>query len=513
MVNHSLRLLSTAAACKTRSRVLWIGGSPSRAWRFSRAPVEVWSTNPGRCYSSSAPADGRKTLWRDIVPYIFWFSVGAGLNTVYHSQRDGTSNQPKPLNEDLLQLPKTTGDTITNQLNSEAQIQADRTATSHSTRVASNSPCEDRLIQGQLSASKGLLQLPWHAWGVFDGHAGSFTAALLTERLLPTVEDAFGPLPIDSSDAAIENTIKTAFVALDDSIVKGAIDTIKSDVSYHEKIAKLMPAYTGSCALLALFDPRTWTLRVACTGDSRAVLGRQDGDGQWDAKVLSVDQTGSNEEEIARLNAEHPGETEITKAGRVLGLMVSRGFGDGRWKWSLEDQKEIKEKFDGFDPLNPEKYAVKTPPYLSAEPVVTTTKLDDARPSFLIMASDGLWDRISNEQAVKLVGQWLETRSTNGKRRVETATDTILPDLQVQHGPFEVAKHRQGEEGFHFTEDRTVNQDDNAAVHLVRNALGGNFQEMIAANLAVGPPFSRWARDDITVQVIFFDPKSNGALR
>ena len=54
-------------------------------------------------------------------------------------------------------------------------------------------------------------------------------------------------------------------------------------------------------------------------------------------------------------------------------------------------------------------------------------------------------------------------------------------------------------------EGRTTIQDDNAAVHLVRNSLGGNHHQLIAARLAVSSPFSRRLRDDTTVQVVFFN--------
>lgn len=44
-------------------------------------------------------------------------------------------------------------------------------------------------------------------------------------------------------------------------------------------------------------------------------------------------------------------------------------------------------------------------------PVVTTTKIDPSKLSFLIMASDGMWGTLSNQHAVGLVGKWLESRA------------------------------------------------------------------------------------------------------
>lgn len=484
----------------------------SRALSVARS-VRTTSTSPStryvRLYSSSAQNQVRKRSFQILFSCVLGFGIGVGSGVwwaVVPTPGSGTTHSE---NVDPEASTNTLENLITSRLSSEARIHFDDFATSHSTRVASSSPCEDHLVRGQLCALGELSQHPWHAWGVFDGHAGWQTAELLTKRLLPAVQSALGTLAVGSTDEVLDATIKDAFVALDDSIVRGAVETLKSGVRYNEKVAKLMPAYSGSCALLSLLDPTRWTLKVACVGDSRAVLGEITPDGRWVARALSVDQTGSNEDETSRINAEHPGEGGIVKDGRVLGLMVSRGFGDGRWKWSLDEQKEIKEDFDGYSPLAPGKYSVKTPPYLTAEPVITTTKLDQARPSFLIMGSDGFWDRVSNEQAVNLVDLWLQTRTTDGGPRNKPTTNRPLATGQVEYEDFQIVKHRQGGTGFQFTEGRTVIQDDNAAVHLVRNALGGNFQEMIAANMMVEPPFSRDMRDDITVQVIFFDPSKS----
>lgn len=45
---------------------------------------------------------------------------------------------------------------------------------------------------------------------------------------------------------------------------------------------------------------------------------------------------------------------------------------------------------------------------------------------------------------------------------------------------------------------------DNVAVHLLRNACGGDHGELLVGKLAFQAPFSRLARDDMTVQILFF---------
>ena len=191
---------------------------------------------------------------------------------------------------------------------------------------------------------------------------------------------------------------------LEDLIVKTALEQAQSDEPLKQKISKLLPAFAGSCALLSLYDSRTQKLHVACTGDSRAVMGRRTTDGKWQAVPLSVDQSGSNEDEIARINSEHPNETGIAKDGRILGIMCSRAFGDSRWRYPQEVQEDFQKRFYGPAPLKP-RYDVRTPPYLTAAPVVTTTKISPDEPSFLIMATDGLWDMLSSQQGRRYGGR------------------------------------------------------------------------------------------------------------
>lgn len=365
------------------------------------------------------------------------------------------------------------------------------------TQLGSNALCEDRFTRGKFPS-------PWNdgnqwmAWAVFDGHAGWQTADLLEKQLLPHVRHSLSQVKsalIGGSvpDEVVRHAITTAFVNLDDSIIKTAMDTAQSKEPLQDKIKKLAPAYAGSCALLSLYDPVTSNLHVACTGDSRAVLGQKGANGKWEAVPLSVDQTGDNKEEVARLSKEHPGEENIVKNGRVLGMMVSRAFGDGRWKWPLDFQLDSTRRFYGVPPLTP-KDDFRTPPYLTAEPVVTTIKIDPSKPTFLIMATDGLWHTLSKQQAVDLVGRWVDSQAAGGNSSIPEAT----------YEPFDFGQFWKGV-SWKFVEGRTTNQDDNAAVHLMRNSLGGNHHELTAGRLAFSPPFSRRVRDDITVQVAFFN--------
>lgn len=180
------------------------------------------------------------------------------------------------------------------------------------------------------------------------------------------------------------------------------------------------------------------------------------------------------------------------KAGRVLGIMISRAFGDALYKWPKETIVKCHKKYS-FQHPRPS-YA--TPLYLTAEHVVTTTQLH-GNGEFLIMASDGLWDSITSEQAVKLVEVWLVAR-TNG-----TIGKGLRNPRVVRDKPLRLDWAKRKDEDF-------VVEDENVATHLVRNALGGNDHERLRAVIGVPLPLSRHFRDDVTVQVIFFEDNQKG---
>ena len=400
-------------------------------------------------------------------------------------------------------------------------------------QIPSNDPIEDDHVEkivevpdSTAAAEPGKTSSDWMFWGVFDGHAGWTTSAKLRETLVSYVarelnktykaalQDPQLTYPTaDSVDAAIKN----GFVKLDHEIVNDSVQKVLKQQSKRVAAELLAPALSGSCALLSFYDSRSKELRVACTGDSRAVLGRRGASGKWTATALSEDQTGGTPSEDARLRAEHPNEPYVTANGRILGgLEPSRAFGDAVYKWTKETQDKMKKSFFGRTPSK----HLKTPPYVTAEPVVTTTKVDPTKGDFVVLATDGLWEMLSNEEVVGLVGQWLEKQASTSKSAsaggwLQSWFSSQKASLPVDHHDAganggQRAPIRQQQWGVESGKDeRFVVEDANAATHLVRNALGGKDKDMISALLTLPSPYSRRYRDDLTVQVIFFGNGEN----
>lgn len=257
----------------------------------------------------------------------------------------------------------------------------------------------------------------------------------------------------------------------------------------------LAPALSGSCALLAFYDAQSKDLKVACAGDSRAVLGRRGPNGKWSATALSEDQTGGTPSEMKRLREEHPGEPNVVRNGRILGqLEPSRSFGDAFYKWSKDTQDKIKRQFFGRTP-HP---LLKTPPYVTAEPIITTTKVEPSRGDFLVIATDGLWEMLSNEEVVGLVGQWVEQQQSGASSNATwlkswLGFDSKLPVEESKEASSDGQRRpiRQQQYDIAGAASRFVVEDKNAATHLVRNAMGGKDKDMVCALLTLPSPYSR----------------------
>ncbi|KAJ0400669.1 hypothetical protein P43SY_005442 [Pythium insidiosum] len=189
----------------------------------------------------------------------------------------------------------------------------------------------------------------------------------------------------------------------------------------------------GSCALMVYV--RGTTLHVANAGDIRAVLGRKPAaSSSWIgggssasqpllAVPLSQDQNAMAKNEQERLRREHPGEDNVVVCRRpdscyVKGaLQPTRALGDFALKYS---------EFNGPPYVQGDRSAGRhiaapySPPYITAVPEVRTHELhtDD---QFVIIGSDGVWDFLSNEEAVEVVREQLEkgTPELAGRALVE----------------------------------------------------------------------------------------------
>jgi len=220
------------------------------------------------------------------------------------------------------------------------------------------------------------------------------------------------------------------------------------------------------------------------------------------------------------VQSEHPKDEAdyVIREGRILGgLEPSRAFGDARYKWPRAVQETLSQAFlvGNGRPLRPPPSLFKTPPYVTARPVVTHRKLDfsdnaDASESgekplrFLVLATDGLWDQLSSEEVVSLVGGHLAgLKGTVPKSDLPSLVPTSTGSLGVD-GKNKKKTTNPGSWAF---------ADDNVSAHLIRNAFGGGDEDYLRKLLSIPPPYSRRYRDDVTVTVVWWQDGNEDAAK
>ncbi|XP_057783010.1 probable protein phosphatase 2C 43 isoform X3 [Salvia miltiorrhiza] len=156
-------------------------------------------------------------------------------------------------------------------------------------------------------------------------------------------------------------------------------------------------AAIGSCCLVGVIWKRM--LYVANLGDSRAVMGCLDRSNRIVAEQLTRDHNASMEEIRKELTNLHPEDSQIVvmKQGvwRIKGIIqVSRSIGDAY----------LKRPEFALDPSFP-RFHLPEPiqrPVLRADPSIVTRRIS-GNDKFLIFASDGLWEFLTNQEAVEIV--------------------------------------------------------------------------------------------------------------
>uniref|UniRef100_I1L8P6 PPM-type phosphatase domain-containing protein n=1 Tax=Glycine max TaxID=3847 RepID=I1L8P6_SOYBN len=186
-----------------------------------------------------------------------------------------------------------------------------------------------------------------------------------------------------------EHVIKRAYSATEESF----LSLVKK-----QWLSKPQIASTGTCCLVGVIC--NGMIYVANSGDSRVVLGRLErATREIEAIQLSTEHNVNQESVRDELRSKHPFDSQIVvlrqNVWRVKGLIqVSRSIGDAYLK---------KAEFNR-DPL-PAKYRLAETffrPILSCEPSTSSHTLhpDD---QFLIFASDGLWEHLTNQEVVSIV--------------------------------------------------------------------------------------------------------------
>ncbi|KAL1313626.1 hypothetical protein HN51_040216 [Arachis hypogaea] len=250
--------------------------------------------------------------------------------------------------------------------------------------IQANSSIEDRsqLESGPLSSDYMGPQGTFV--GIYDGHGGAEASQFVSDNLFSNLKRFAA-----EHQGISENIIKRAFTETDESFLS---------VVKKQWLSKPQIASAGSCCLTGIIC--NGMMYIANAGDSRAVLGRLErATRETYAVQVSAEHNVNIETERDEVRSRHPYDSQIVvmkhNVWRVKGLIqVSRSLGDAYLKKAEFNREPLPQKFRLPEPF--------FKPILSCEPSISTHKLhhDD---QFLIVASDGLWEQLSNQEAVNIV--------------------------------------------------------------------------------------------------------------
>lgn len=225
----------------------------------------------------------------------------------------------------------------------------------------------------------------WSFFAVYDGHAGSQVAKYCCEHLLEHItsnSDFLSALEADPSVESVKNGIRTGFLQIDEHM--RSISEKKNGVDR-----------SGSTAVGVMISP-DHVYFINC-GDSRGLISRGGA-----VHFFTQDHKPSNPLEKERI--QNAGGSVMIQ--RVNGsLAVSRALGDFDYKC-----------VQGKGP---------TEQLVSPEPEVYAIERCEGEDEFIVLACDGIWDVMANEELCEFVRSRLEV--TDDLERVcNEIVDTCL---------------------------------------------------------------------------------------
>ncbi|KAM3215182.1 hypothetical protein ACQJBY_067269 [Aegilops geniculata] len=268
--------------------------------------------------------------------------------------------------------------------------------------------------------------------GVYDGHGGPETACYINDNLFNHLKRFASEQNSMSADV-----LKKAYEATED----GFFSIVTKQWPVKPQIAAV-----GSCCLVGVICGGM--LYVANVGDSRAVLGKHvKATGEVLAVQLSAEHNVSIESVRKELQSMHPEDRHVVvlkhNVWRVKGLIqVCRSIGDAYLKKQEFNREPLYAKFRLREPFSR--------PILSSEPSICVQPIQP-HDEFLIFASDGLWEHLTNQEAVDIVQS--SPRSGSARRLIKSALLEAAKKREMRYS--DLKKIDRGVRR-HFHDDITV---------------------------------------------------------
>ncbi|KAI3898296.1 hypothetical protein MKW92_016627 [Papaver armeniacum] len=268
--------------------------------------------------------------------------------------------------------------------------------------------------------------------GIYDGHGGPETSRFVNDHLFNNLKRFTAEHQGMTVDA-----INKAYAATEEDF----LCLVREQWCNRPQLASV-----GTCCLVGMIC--NGTLYIANAGDSRVVLGRSERAlREVRAIQVSEEHNASIESVREELRSMHPDDSQIVvlkhKVWRVKGIIqISRSIGDAYLKRSEFNREPLLAKFRLPEPFHK--------PILSAKPAIYVEKIYP-QDEFLIFASDGLWEHLSNQEAVDLVHR--SPRNGIARRLIKTALREAAKKREMRYS--DLKKIDRGVRR-HFHDDITV---------------------------------------------------------
>ncbi|KAJ6231450.1 leucine-rich repeat protein soc-2 homolog-like protein [Anaeramoeba flamelloides] len=195
-----------------------------------------------------------------------------------------------------------------------------------------------------------------HYFAVFDGHGGSEAANYAADKLGELLFQKMIEKSSSERKLEIESFSKTKVITIFHQVFKEFNATLK----------RLYKDFAGSTAVIVLIiKDKLYSINL---GDSRAIAIDRKGKGI----PITYDHKPTNRDEYLRIKRLRG---IVTNNGRINGgLAVSRAFGDRDFQ-----------------------------PWVSVEPTIECYDISKSDMKYLVLACDGVWDVLSNQQVADIV--------------------------------------------------------------------------------------------------------------
>lgn len=251
---------------------------------------------------------------------------------------------------------------------------------------------------------------------VFDGHGGPEAAEFAKDHLLNEITKQNGFWSDD--DEQVTRAIKDGFLSTH-KLMWTALDSWPKTISG-------LPSTAGTTASVVFIKGRK--MYIAHVGDSSVVLGEKvDNRKEWSALTVTKEHKPDAAEELCRI--QNAGGQVMSKAGiarvvwkrprvvkgpmrrstvidNVPFLAIARSLGD-LWSYDAERDEFV----------------------VSPEPDVTVLELEDSDYQCIIVASDGVWNMIKPEEAIRIVSSWYQNHK---EAEDEPHAASVVVDLALE---------------------------------------------------------------------------------